>query len=537
MGETRLEGTQTRAAPSLETFGHYRVVGPLSKGGMAELSLALHTGVQGFSRVVALKRVLPTHATRPDFVQMFLDEARLAARLSHPNIVRIYELGQDGDAYFLAMEYLPGEDLRQLMAPMAGADLPIPCELAAHVVAQAADALHHAHELTDEHGVPLNLVHRDVSPSNVILTYDGHVKVVDFGIAKAASNAYETAVGVMKGKLGYFAPEQFSGAHVDRRCDVYALGIVLWELLTGTRLFVRDSAAATMAAASLGEVPPLATFRRDVPPELKLISDGALAHEVSLRFQTAGELRDALELYLRTTLRPTTRDVAEWVVGVGGTRRAELKLAIARGSNVVAAFRELSTLEWDDAPVSARPPSSYSRKRRSRGPVLAFALGAVALVGVAGAVGGMSFFEEPAPEAAPRAELKLDSEPPGAFVFLNGEPTGRHTPVSLGGLDPSHPVRFRLEKPGYASATGEVPLTGGQAVTRSVTLEAVAGVVRFVGVPKNGAVRVDGRVVLPDMAVTLAPGRYDAELLVNGRVLSTRRVAVVAGPQEVPLAP
>lgn len=537
VGETKLEGTQTRAAPSLESFGHYRIVGPLSKGGMAELSLALQTGVQGFSRVVALKRVLTNHAQRADFVEMFLDEARLAARLNHPNIVRIYELGQDGESYFLAMEYLAGEDLRDLQPRLASSDARVPPELAAHLVARAADALHFAHELTDDDGVPLGLVHRDVSPSNLIVTYDGHVKVVDFGIAKAASNVYETAAGMMKGKLGYLAPEQFTGVPVDRRCDVYALGIVLWELLTNVRLFVRDSAAATMAAASLGEVPPLASLRDDVPPQLAAIVNGALAHDPALRFQTAGELRDALELYLRGAVQPTPRDVAEWVVGLGGTRRAELKLAIARGANVVPSYRELTSLPWDDAPTSAPAPSSLRRRARSAGQVTAFALAGAALVGLAAVLGAADLSGDAEPAAALRGAVRLESEPAGALVFLRGEPSGQVTPATFTGLDATKPLAFRLDKPGYAPAQGEVALDAGQTVRHREVLSAVSGLVRFTGVPAGGAVRVDGRVVLPGMTVTLAPGAYEAELLMNGRVQATRKLVVAAGPQEVSIAP
>lgn len=539
VGETKLEGTQTRAAPSLESFGRYRVVGPLSKGGMAELSLAMQLGVQGFSRVVALKRVLATHAERPEFLQMFLDEARLAARLNHPNIVRIYELGQDGEAYFLAMEYLAGEDLRQLHDLVAASGGRVSCELAAHLVARAADALHFAHELTDEQGAPLNLVHRDVSPSNLIVTYDGHLKVVDFGIAKARTNAFETGLGIMKGKLGYFAPEQLAGAPVDRRCDVFGLGIVLWELLTNVRLFMRDSAAATMAAASLGEVPPLSGFRDDVSGDLAAIVECALAHDPAHRFQTAGEMRDALEHYLRVdAVEPTARDVAEWIVGLGGTRRAELKLAIARGSNVVASYEELSRLPWGGLPTAHPVPSSASRRRaRPAWQVLGFAAGAGALVALGGVIGATSFRDEAPAQQRVRGAVMLESVPPGAVVFIGGEPSGAVTPTTLTGLDPSKPLSFRLELPGYSSVVGEVRVEGGATVTRRETLVAVDGIVRFVGLPSGGAVRVDGKVVMEGEAVTLRPGRHVAELLVGGKVVASPRIAVAPGPQEVPIAP
>ena len=533
IGETRLDPTLTRQVPS-GTTERYRVVGPLSKGGMAELWLALQVGVQGFSRVVALKRVLASHQEDAAFLEMFLDEARLAARLDHPHIVRIYELGQDGDSYFLAMEYLPGEDLRQLHDVIAAANLRVPPELAAHLVERAADALHFAHELTDESGAPLNLVHRDVSPSNVIVTYDGQVKVVDFGIAKARVNAFQTGANVMKGKLGYLAPEQFTGAAVDRRTDVFGLGILLWELLTNTRLFVRDSAAATMAAASVGEVPPLSGFRQDVSPELEAIVQHALAHEPVQRFQTAGEMRDALEHYLRTdVLPPTTRDVAEWVQSLGGTRRAELKLAIARGTNVAHSYQELSRLRWDAAPA---PVVSVGGRRRGR-PLwqlvlfVVWGVGALALAALA----TMRSTREP-PEPPVLASAQLVSEPPGAHVFVRGEPSGRVTPVTLNGLDPSAPLQFRLEKPGYGSVTGELPLREGETAARTVTLVANQGLVRFTRLPRGAAVRVAGQVVLADREVLLPLGRQVAEVVVGGRVIATHAIVVVPGPQETPLS-
>jgi eukaryotic-like serine/threonine-protein kinase len=537
IGGPKHEPTATRPSSS-DLYGRYGVVGPLAKGGMAELLLAQKFGVQGFSRVVALKRVLPSHLQDAAFLEMFLDEARLAARLDHPNIVRIYELGQEGTplgdadesqpSYFLAMEYLPGEDLRQLHDALTAAGIGVAPELAAHLIERVADALHFAHELTDETGAPLHLVHRDVSPSNVIVTYDGQVKVVDFGIAKAATNGFQTGEGVMKGKLGYLAPEQFTGTALDRRTDVFGLGILLWELLTNTRLFVRESAAATMAAASQGIVPAISSYRDDVGPELEGIIVKAA------RFQTAGEMRDALEHYLRTeVLAPTKRQLAEWMQSLGGARRAELKTSIARGTNVVASYNELRKLKWDDRSSPATPAHGPRRRHRPFWQMAAFALSSsAALAGSA----WLTAPEVPAPRPAPKlTSAHLESDPPGAFVFIHGEPSGRVTPVTLSGLDPSAPLQFRLEKLGHAPASGELPLQSGAEVSRRVTLVANQGMVRFAKLPRGAVVRVGEVTILPGQEAILPAGPQTASLVVGGQVVATFPIVIAPGPQELVL--
>jgi len=532
VGETRLDATQTRPAPV--DGRRYSVVGPLSRGGMAELLLAQQFGVKGFSRVVAIKRVLASHAEDKAFLEMFLDEARLAARLDHPHIVRIYDLGQDGETYFLAMEYLPGEDLRQLHEVVSKTELKVAPELAAHLVERAADALHFAHELTDETGAPLHLVHRDVSPSNVIVTYDGQVKVVDFGIAKATSNDFETGAGVLKGKLGYLAPEQLSGEAIDRRTDVFGLGILLWELLTNTRLFVRDTPAATMAAASQGEVPPISTFRDDVSPKLEAIALRALERAPAARYQTAGEMRDELELYLHTeAMPPTSRDVTQWMASLGGVRRASLKMSIARGRNVQASYTELTALRWDDTSAPATPYGSDRRKHREPWKLAAFAgLGLAVMLGA----GVATAPREPRPSPRPSlASAHLESDPAGAFIFVRGEPTGQLTPTTLTGLDPASPLEFRLEKPGHASVGGSLPLKAGAVASRRLTLVANKGVVRFTNLPRGALVRIAGLVVLPGQEVLVTPGQQVAELVVGGEVVSTQTFTIMPGAQELQL--
>ncbi len=520
----------------LEAFGKYRIIGPLARGGMAELSLAVQVGVEGFSRVVALKRVLPSNAASSPFVQMFLDEARLAARLDHPQIVRIYELGVEQGSYFMAMEYLPGEDLQQIAILAAASGAQIDPGIAAYIVSRAAEALHFAHELTDPYGKPLALVHRDVNPSNVIVTYQGHVKVVDFGIAQASTNTFQTEVGMIKGKMGYLAPEQFSdGMVIDRRCDVFGLGIVLWELLSGQGLFRRESSGATLMAVREGLVPSLSELRPDVDPELEAIVCKALQRQPEQRFQTAALLEEALDQYLREKdFRPSDRALGKWLEGLGGERRSELKQAIARGANVVTSYQELLKLAAAATGGTARPTMT-SLKPRPLWQVAVFA--AFASAGVAGAAFAVNAPREAAPTAVPiTARLQLDSEPPGAFIFVDGEPTGSVTPATLGGFD-SGPIDVRLEKAGYGPFQVTIALEAGKQVAKSFPLVAKQGIVQFVHLMEGGTVRVAGKSARQGEQIELPIGTAHLEVLAAGKVMLERLIEVVAGPQTVDLGP
>jgi serine/threonine-protein kinase len=223
----------------------YQLLGYLASGGMAELYFARVVGLAGFERHVVLKRIVAHHARDPEFVAMFLDEARLAAQLHHPNIAQVFDIGRMVDSYFFTMEYIHGESARALFRRCVAQQRTMPLHLVLTVVAGAAAGLHYAHEKRSPDEVPLAIVHRDVSPSNVMIGFDGAVKVVDFGIARAVTRSVETRSGVVRGKLGYMAPEQCKGEPLDRRCDVFALGIMLFELATMTRLYEAEASTAS----------------------------------------------------------------------------------------------------------------------------------------------------------------------------------------------------------------------------------------------------------------------------------------------------
>jgi len=262
---------------------------------MAEVFLCASIGPEGFEKDVVLKKVRGHLSGEADFVSMFIDEARLASRLNHPNIVQIFEFGKHEDTYFLAMEYVRGHSLREVRSRCKQQLMPMPVTLSAHVGAEVARALHHAHRLSDN-GRLLGIVHRDVSPINVMVSLVGAVKLLDFGIAKSLERA--TTPGVLKGKLGYMSPEQARGEKVDARTDVFALGIVLWELLTGGRLFDADSDMGVIRAVTERVIPPPARLNPDVPAALDDIVMQALQRDPAARFQTAQEMERRLAQFV-----------------------------------------------------------------------------------------------------------------------------------------------------------------------------------------------------------------------------------------------
>jgi serine/threonine-protein kinase len=302
-------------------LGRYQVIKHLASGGMAQVLLARATGIEGFERYVVIKQIHIERARDPNVVKMFIDEARLAASLHHANIVQVHDIGQEKGEYFFAMEYLHGEDLRSILTKLSQKGQTLPLEHVMTIITSAAAALHHAHEQRGSDRQPLGLVHRDVSPANIFVCYDGNVKVVDFGIAKAAHRSTETHSGTLKGKISYMAPEQCMGEAVDRRSDVFALGIVLYELYTVRRLFKASSEFLTMSSIVSGNIPKPSLHRPEIPDELETIMMKALAMSPSQRFQSAAEMRQALDkLAAKLNLRTSTTALADYMIEQFGRR-------------------------------------------------------------------------------------------------------------------------------------------------------------------------------------------------------------------------
>jgi serine/threonine protein kinase len=308
----------------------FELIAELATGGMATVYLARLSGVGGFQRFAAIKRLHPHLAREPEFIEMFLDEARLAARIHHPNVVPILEIGTSEHGYYLVMEYVEGDTLGRLLARSAQTGQQLPMNVGLRIVLDALAGLDASHELKDDDGSPLGIVHRDVSPQNVLVGIDGSARLTDFGVARATSRVSTTRSGHLKGKLAYMAPEQARGAKdIDRRADVFAIGIVLWEVMAGRRLFKGEGEADTLHKVLHEPIPALHSIAPKVPPEIDALVIRALDRDRTARFATAAEFGDALERAARTVgALGTHKDVAAHMDAALGTETVRQREAL-----------------------------------------------------------------------------------------------------------------------------------------------------------------------------------------------------------------
>lgn len=292
----------------IKRFGDYNLIGRLGFGGMAEVFLAFTSGPGGVRKLCVVKRLHRHLRHTKDFVRMFLDEARLAARLNHPNVVQTYELGEIDGAYFIAMEHLQGQSLDRLMRLRNKGNPKQWYQIIARVIVDALEGLHYAHELTDFDGTPFNIIHRDISPQNIFVTYEGISKVLDFGVAKASTQMDATESGVLKGKCSYVAPEQAYGESVDHRVDLWSMGVVLWEALTSRRLFKAKTNAATLLEVLTSQIPLVMDAAPGVSLTLGQVVEKALQRKPDKRYSTAQEMRIELEWFFREIADPISRE-------------------------------------------------------------------------------------------------------------------------------------------------------------------------------------------------------------------------------------
>jgi serine/threonine-protein kinase len=336
-----------------QTIGRYEFLIPIAEGGMASVWAARMKGTRGFQKTLAVKMMLSALSDNPQFEQMFLDEARIASRIHHPNVVEIFDLGEESDVLFIAMEYIDGEPLSTIFRT-AQKKQGVPINVALRIISDACAGLHAAHELTDESGAPLGLVHRDVSPQNILVSYDGAVKIVDFGVALAEGRSSDkTSAGTVKGKAPYMSPEQALGKHLDRRTDIFALGIVLYHLTTGRHPFRADNDILTLHNIIENEPPRPSSLVPTYPKPLESVVLKALEKSADKRFQTMEEFEVALERAMPPTqARTRSSDVARFVRETVGERGEKRRDALR---NAVRLADERLQNELDTAKLAARP--------------------------------------------------------------------------------------------------------------------------------------------------------------------------------------
>ena len=514
-----MEGTEAASG----ALGKYRLIAELGHGGMAQVFLALARGPAGFNKLSVIKQIREQLAEDPEFLTMFLHEARLAARLNHPNVVQTNEVGEDGKRYFIAMEYLEGQPLNRIIQ-RTGRESGIPAGKHLRILCEALAGLHHAHELLDYDGTPLQVVHRDVTPHNVFVTYAGQVKVVDFGIAKALSQSAETKAGVLKGKVAYMAPEQARGDKVDRRADIFSVGVMIWEALAGRRMFKGLTDVVIIQKIVNGQLPSPRSVKPDVDERLEAVCMKAIAHNREDRYETAADLEAALEEALDATGdRSNLRDVGKLVAQQFEPERGRIKGLVeaalagytARSSSDIAAagasqtnkivgglpvIQDPPTYDPDshgDRPNPLHAAASTASAKIVEGTLTSSALAhkpaeptrnrllvplgmaavlAVAAIGYVALGKGVRRPQDPAlasTATAPtkgRFTLTLESTPPGAAVMEDGQKIGE-TPMTIP-LDGAwkEPRVFTLSKEGYLEYTlQQEPATGDVRVSASLT--------------------------------------------------------------------
>ncbi len=358
---------------SSRSFGKYRLLAELGRGGMADVHLAVSVGPAGFSKLQVIKRLRPGMTDEAEMRHMMLDEARLAARLNHKNIVQTNEVGIVDEQYFLAMEYLDGQPYHRILKRCAQLGRTVPLPFAVKILCEVLSGLHYAHEVKDYDGHPLGVVHRDVSPQNIFITYDGQVKVVDFGIAKAARRLVETQTGIIRGKLTYMAPEQAFANEIDRRADIFSVGVLLWEAIAGERLWGQLS-DPEIVARMMHEIPSVTTVRADAPADLADLATRALSRNPEGRPATAAEMRGELEAYLAThDIQVNAEALGALVADLFADERDELQrlvdreLAFLRVEGEALERSDIGVNIWSSTASSPSPSAPRLRQSEPSG--------------------------------------------------------------------------------------------------------------------------------------------------------------------------
>jgi serine/threonine protein kinase len=465
-------GLGAQSTRPMQSIGRYLLFGEIAAGGMATVHLGRMTGAAGFSRTVAIKRLHPTFAKDAEFVAMFLDEGRLAARIRHPNVIPTLDVVATEDEVFLVMEYVQGESLARLRRATAMLDKPTDARIVAAVMSGVLHGLHAAHEATDEQGNVLGIVHRDVSPQNILVGVDGAARLLDFGVAKAAGRAQTTQDGHVKGKLAYMPPEQLNSGFVTRRTDVYAAAVVTWEALTGQRLFHGDSQGAVITSVFKKHVIPPSAASSNVPASFDRVVMRGLERDPGLRYATAREMAMDLE---RCVGVASASEVGMWVESLVGS---ELMKRTALVSEVESAFSahapvqirwptgghvptrpdaDASTAPWAASQVSVASAVAVRLRSRRRGAAIAWTGAGAILAGLV-----LLFAADRGP---PRMATRIRSSPP-ATLLSDAPPSRAAPPGDSAARDPAPSVAPSEPPKAGPNASPEAPVNTANAVNQ-----------------------------------------------------------------------
>ncbi len=521
-------------------FGKYTLIRRIAVGGMAEIFLGIQRSMAGFEKLIVIKRILPKLAEDTEFVSMLLDEARIVATLNHPNIAHTYDVGEVDGQYYIAMEHIHGEDIRSIVRQMKKMrETSFPLEHGLAIVLGCCAGLSHAHEQTGLDGTPMEIVHRDVSPQNILVTFSGDVKLVDFGIAQEGRSAVdESKSGKLKGKIPYMSPEQAQGLELDARSDVFSLGVMLFELSTGRRLFKGSGEYDTMRLIVEGDYPKPTSLNPNLPERLEEIILRALARERSKRYQSTREFQGDLESFVRAErLAVSQLSLGEWMQGLFEDKLEQQKKMLQEGrqlAEVIAAQIEIEEAEAAEALAAGAQPRKVNK--------VPWVL--LALVILVAGVGAAWIVTRPPPPTTARTGpgvLEVSSVPPGAAIWLDGERLSSRTPATIRELPIGATYTVKLTNDGFAPFTRDVALAEAEPLaTISAILErpsaANFAVINVRTVPAGAAVIFDGSATehtTPAAIPQIEPGiEHSLVLRLDGYVTRTVPLTLTAGQVE-----
>lgn len=543
-------------------FGKYFLLEKLAVGGMAEIYKAKTFGIDGFEKQLAIKRILPHCSADKDFITMLIDEAKLSVLLSHANIVQVYDLGKVGDDYFISMEFINGVNLRDLMYKCRERKVAIPPDIAVYIVSEMCKGLDYAHRKTDHNNQPVGIVHRDISPQNILISYEGEVKIVDFGIAKAAMNISHTMAGILKGKIAYMSPEQAMGKSIDHRTDIFSAGILAYEIITGSKLFTGESQFEVLKKIRTTQI-TAATLPDSVPAALKTCIAKSLAYDPENRYSNAGDLQIDLTKFLYSTYVDfSVRKLSEFIrrlffeevsqpsQPLGKEQSVEHKtmsMSIAEGakqleivhrdtdsaisSDLLQENQETSAtaknkISPSEMPTSSRKvhvPDLERKKSKTRWPYI-FIIPAI-LAGLAYAASqylppeifpwnGEGQTQQQITPKTDFATIDIKSNPVGAKIFINDKDTAKLTPAIIDTLDIGKSYSIRLELDGYASIEKTIDATLAQIYPADFELVKSIGVINVITDPPGAAIIINGRLEERVTPMTLDGLPLNSELLV-----------------------